>query len=1030
MFNFSTIFRTSKFPPVPARARGNQPLGNRRCWQRALCPGRLHWPNLERLNSFLFPPHSHRTGRHHRIECLEPRLALTATPSGSEFLVNDFVPGAQATTAGVPAVMVSSVNHVVVFDGRGLSDQQGVFATVSDTTESDTAESTTSFRVPANPRGEQYGATVAGDAAGNFVVAWAGRGAGDKQGIFFRRFDATGTPQGDEVLVNTTTGGRQTNPALAMAADGSFAVAWSGAGEDDASGVFLRLFDAAGTPQGAQQRINTTTLNHQQDPALAFDAAGNLVAAWSSRQQDGSDWGVYGQRFSATGEAVGDEFAWNATTQDSQQAAALAADPTGGIVAAWQSREQDGDGWGIVARQLAADGTTLTDEIVLNSTTVGQQRDVQLAIAEDGQWLATWSTTDNADMEIAARTFLANGTADSDDFIVNTTAGANSGEQAAPSIDVAATEALIVWSGAGTVDTRGTYAQALEVVLVDDGPPQAPVVDDIADQVADVNTQFEITVTATDPNQRDLLSFALDPEDAPATATLEQVDNNTAIIRWTPTPLEANQDFLFRVIVTDNSADLLSDTEDFRITVGDSAPADLVGFAQALTDANALFFGAAWDQSTTDQKELFADGGQFLPFVEITNADQTPNALAEARDIALADMPVWDFADDTRLIGVQSLQMLAATAGVTIPASSQPSLAPLPNETLLVGSPWHIPLDGYDPNGEPLSYSVVTDNSGVTGEILSGNRSARINVAGYGDLVFELFEQRAGRATDRFIELAEDDFYEDVIFHRVINNFVIQGGDPTGTGFGGSELGDFDDQFHVDLQHNRTGLLSYAKSSDDTNDSQFFVTESNGPAQANLRNLDFNHSIFGILVEGEQNRAAISDTALSDSRPINDVVMEDVEIFTDNENATLLLKAAPGTSGPVNVTVTVTDLANNTFERTFTVNVANDNDAIGAPTNGRPFLGDIGPVTIPAGTPAQIQLTATDVEGDGFVFEAAEPDFNPVPYTFDLSDTGLLTVTPPAGFTGTMEIEARVRREVVINNNEDPDFQLIRIEVI
>src|SRR5690606_19222892 len=95
-------------------------------------------------------------------------------------------------------------------------------------------------------------------------------------------------------------------------------------------------------------------------------------------------------------------------------------------------------------------------------------------------------------------------------------------------------------------------------------------------------------------------------------------------------------------------------------------------------------------------------------------------------------------------------------------------------------------------------------------------------------------------------------------FHRVLNNFVIQGGDPLGNGTGGSTLGDFDDQFHLDLQHNRTGVLSYAKSADDTNDSQFFITE--GPQ----RFLDFNHSVFGQLVEGETVRQGISNTAVVD----------------------------------------------------------------------------------------------------------------------------------------------------------------------
>ena len=69
-------------------------------------------------------------------------------------------------------------------------------------------------------------------------------------------------------------------------------------------------------------------------------------------------------------------------------------------------------------------------------------------------------------------------------------------------------------------------------------------------------------------------------------------------------------------------------------------------------------------------------------------------------------------------------------------------------------------------------------------------------------MVFQLFEGRAPRATEQIITLANDGFYDGIIFHRVIDEFVIQGGDPTGTGSGGSDLGDFDDQFHVDLQHN------------------------------------------------------------------------------------------------------------------------------------------------------------------------------------------------------------------------------------
>ncbi len=144
-------------------------------------------------------------------------------------------------------------------------------------------------------------------------------------------------------------------------------------------------------------------------------------------------------------------------------------------------------------------------------------------------------------------------------------------------------------------------------------------------------------------------------------------------------------------------------------------------------------------------------------------------------------------------------------------------------------------------------------------------------------MIFQLFDNRVRRVTDRIAVLADSGFYNGVIFHRIINDFVNQGGDPTGTGTGGSPLGNFDDRFHVDLQHNRTRLLSMAKNGDDSNNSQFFITEG-AP-----RHLDFEHSIFGLLVEGETVRQQISDVPVDGSdRPVADVVMGSVQTFRVN----------------------------------------------------------------------------------------------------------------------------------------------------
>ena len=100
--------------------------------------------------------------------------------------------------------------------------------------------------------------------SGDYVVVWTGRGPGDIDGgIFFQRYNAAGVPQGVETLVNTTTGGVQTQARVAMhEASGAFVVVWSGlgTGDTDGGGIFYRRFDAAGLPLGSETIANTSTV--------------------------------------------------------------------------------------------------------------------------------------------------------------------------------------------------------------------------------------------------------------------------------------------------------------------------------------------------------------------------------------------------------------------------------------------------------------------------------------------------------------------------------------------------------------------------------------------------------------------------------------------------------------------------------------------------------------------------------------------------------------------------------------------------
>jgi len=371
------------------------------------------------------------------------------------------------------------------------------------------------------------------------------------------------------------------------------------------------------------------------------------------------------------------------------------------------------------------------------------------------------------------------------------------------------------------------------------------------------------------------------------------------------------------------------------------------------------------------------------------------------------------------------LVAVLVVSGVAIAAASfaQPRFTPIPASTLLAGSPLHVPLDGIDPSGQALTYTVVVSDPLVTATVVAGSRSLRIQVATYGTMVFQLFDGRVRRVTNRIATLADSGFYNGVIFHRIINDFVIQGGDPTGTGAGGSSLGNFDDKFHVDLQHNRTGLLSMAKAADDTNDSQFFITA------GVQRHLDFNHSIFGLLIEGESVRQQISNVAVDPSngdRPVTDVVMESVSTFVDTQNAVLMLKAPEGATGAVDVTVTVQNSAGASTSQTFRVNVTPD--TIDSP----PFLADIPDLTTPVDTQVTHQLVAIDAEGNAASYldqTTMTSNGLPVPVQAPLSlqysvdfNTGLMTILPASGLSGVVRVS--VATAVSLNA---VDYQVVTV---
>jgi cyclophilin family peptidyl-prolyl cis-trans isomerase len=456
------------------------------------------------------------------------------------------------------------------------------------------------------------------------------------------------------------------------------------------------------------------------------------------------------------------------------------------------------------------------------------------------------------------------------------------------------------------------------------------------------------------------------------------------------------------------------------------AAADLVGFAKALTQAGVKIFGADWSVNTSNQLRLFQDGAAYLDYVEVTQGDRSLNPIGVQQQISV--FPTWEMADGTRLEGIQTLNQLAAASSVPVPQSSVPSLRPIPSQTLLRGSPLHLPIDAYDPDGQPLLISVSSSQpSLVEALILEGNSSALIRMQDFGDMVFQLFDKEAARPVQRFSQLAEAGFYNTtstatMSFHRVLSGFVIQGGDPLGNGTGGSSLGRFDDQFNLNLQHNRSGVLSYAKTSDDTNDSQFFITD--GPT----RHLDFNHSIFGQLIEGEPTRLAIERTAVVNptiGNPVRPVVIEAVSIFRDQENGLVRLIAKGPSGSQAEITVTIVDSQGNTASQTFSVTVADDN------ANGGPFLNDVTFVQQTINQIVDIQLSSQDKENDSREYLWGIPNDEPLNYQGAIDPaSGLLQLLPPENFAGEFDVLVAVRQTNPATTTSDKlDIQRIRVQI-
>lgn len=199
--------------------------------------------------------------------------------------------------------------------------------------------------------GNQTNPTVAVDSSGNFVIAWQDSSSGTTD-IRFRRFNSSGNAFAGDTVANTSSGS-QLNPGIAMQPNGQFVITWDGNGPSDSQGIFFRRYNASGVAQDSTDvRANSTT--GATAPSIGISSSGDFAIAWTNNDTNGT--GIFAQQFFSTGARSGAEFRVNTTTANNQSEASVGSNADGDVFIVWRSQGQEGtDGDGIYGQEFQTD---------------------------------------------------------------------------------------------------------------------------------------------------------------------------------------------------------------------------------------------------------------------------------------------------------------------------------------------------------------------------------------------------------------------------------------------------------------------------------------------------------------------------------------------------------------------------------------------------------------------------------------------------------------------------------------------------
>ncbi len=281
------------------------------------------------------------------------------------------------------------------------------------------------FRVNSYTTGRQDRPEIAAGKDGGFVIVWESEGQDSgAYDVFARRYLPSGVPvEASGFRVNTYTSGSHYLPAVAANAAGQMVVVWQYVSDGSYSGIAGRRYDPAGTP-GPEFRVNTYTTGEQTLPGVAMDAAGNFVVVWASSGEMGPGFEVFAQRFDASGAPQGPEFPVHTSgTLPGGGPPRVGMNSAGNFVVVWAS--SDGSFYGVSGRRYDAAGAPQGPEFQVNTYTTGIQNRPAVAVAASGDFVVVWETygQDGSDDGIFGRAYNAAGAPQGGEFLVNEVTG-------------------------------------------------------------------------------------------------------------------------------------------------------------------------------------------------------------------------------------------------------------------------------------------------------------------------------------------------------------------------------------------------------------------------------------------------------------------------------------------------------------------------------------------------------------------------------------------------------------------------------